>query len=549
MKIIEDTKLPTDRLERYPEDYCYCCGHHTPCGHCGVCIMSLSLSVLLTIIGSILIFSHIIGVCTHDSMCTAGPGQRAICRGICIVDTIPEICVSNTQCQICQNGILIADFDKNGYSCNDHNKCTENDICSDGECVGEEVICQSEECKTAVCDPIKGCLLVNQPDRISQKDLCTTSRCENGEYSETFKNCFDGNPCTLDACFPLSGTCVHPNSGEEYCERTCTHDDNCTAIASDATYACWDGNCVDITSSEMIIRLTHADIDLTSCSNANHARLQLRFFMDEDIENGIMHLPLTESIVPLYPHLDVFDVQTVNMHEGNGVRTYFSMRTVCHDLEADCFPFINGQYEFVVKRYPCTTIHATHCQMDKPSHTHVTAPINVITCPLVSVQAVSYVPTLRLFRSLSTLNATLEMEDLEAWITDVTFCIPNENIYPNMAKCLLNPSNTQCPYRGCFGTPSKYFDYKINFLSNSNYTGAITTASNNFNLFFERGYKNYHGDRCEAVDTVDSIRFSLLPISIDFQGRVGILDVQYNIPACNNRTESLKSRRLGKVVV
>jgi hypothetical protein len=549
MKFGDEDNNRTNRLERYPEDYCYCCGEYTPCGHCGVCIISLSLSVIITIVGSILVFSNIIGICTSDSMCTAPPGYRAICRGICIVDSIPEVCVANTQCQICENGILIPDFDKNGYSCNDHNKCTDNDICSDGECVGQNVVCEGEECKSAVCDPIKGCLLINKPDTTMQKDLCTTSRCENGEYSEQFKNCFDGNPCTVDACFPLSGYCVHPNSGEDECQITCTHDENCTAIASDATYACWDGNCVDITSSEMIIRITHADIDLTSCPQTGHARLQLRFFMDNEITNGIMHLPLTESIIPLYPHLDVFDLQTVNMHDGNGVRTYFSMRTVCHDLNEDCFPFINGQYEFVVKRYPCSNIHATHCQMNHPSTTYVTAPLSVISCPFTDVQEVSFVPTLRLFRSLSTINATLEMAEIKAWMTDVAFCIPNEHDYPNMAKCILNEVTTECPYRGCFGTPSKYFDYNIDFLSNSNYTAAITTGSNNFNLKFERGYKNYHGDRCEAIDTVDSIRFNLLPISINFLGRKAIIDVKYNIPACNNNTFTSKSRRLGLVVV
>ena len=92
----------------------------------------------------------------------------------------------------------------------------------------------------------------------------------------------------------------------------------------------------------------------------------MRFFMDAPVDNGLMHIPMTESIVPVYPHLDAFDVETVYKCDKHAVRTHFSMRTPCTDYSVDCYPFINGQYEFVVKRYPCTNVAATHCQMDHP---------------------------------------------------------------------------------------------------------------------------------------------------------------------------------------
>ena len=81
---------------------------------------------------------------------------------------------------------------------------------------GEEIMCPNATCKIGVCDSETGCSLVNAPDSALQPDLCTTARCEGGEYIETFKECFDGNPCTVDSCFPLSGECVHPPS-EESC--------------------------------------------------------------------------------------------------------------------------------------------------------------------------------------------------------------------------------------------------------------------------------------------------------------------------------------------
>ena len=38
-----------------------------------------------------------------------------------------------------------------------------------------------------------------------------------------------------------------------------------------------------------------------------------------------------------------------------------------------------------------------------------------------------------------------------------------------MKECILN-GDMQCPYRGCFDTPDVYLDYRITFLSDSNYT-------------------------------------------------------------------------------
>lgn len=597
--------LEVVREERFAVDYCYCCGHYIPCGHCGTCMLSLSLAVIVCIITTALVFTNVLGICTSDTQCSAGPGQRARCRGICVVDYLPSVCTSDTDClggqcydsycaddgtckdvprlgsrcddhsactfddrcdnagvcrgteievpcKRCVNGNLLPDHAQNSERCDDSSKCTYDDRCDNGECRGMPILCPNETCKTSVCHPDVGCQLVNAPDTHFQPDLCTTAKCTAGEYSETFKDCFDGNPCTVDACFPLSGQCVHPLSGEESCKTTCTHSDNCTAIASDASYACWDGNCVDVTSSEMIIRLSHADIDLSSCPMQNGARLQMRFFMDEKIVKGVMHLPMTESIQPLYPHLDVFDVETVNMYDGSAVRTHFSMRTACYDLAKDCFPFINGMYEFVVKRYPCSSIHATHCQMDKPSSTYVTVPLSIVSCPLMQVRIVSFVPELRLTKEYYTITASLELGDVDAWITDVALCIPDERHYSSIAKCILNEAVTDCPYRGCFDTPEQYLDYRITFLRDSNYTGAITAASNAFDLQFARGYANYNGDRCENVSVVDSVRFTTLPVSVNFNGRQAILDVKYDVPLCGSQrrlTETEKSRRLGVFLI
>lgn len=581
------------RDERH-KDVCVCGDHEVDCGHCGVAIIISSIILFLTIIGTVLTFTSVIHTCTSSSQCEAGPGERAICRGICMIEPLPNYCQVDADCpltechtskcgsdgtcfhvsqhgvpcddgsactvsdqchhgscrgveltkpcSICDEGVFVPDPQKDGLACSDNSKCTVHDVCQSGECVGDVLECPDDKCKLGVCDPEVGCSLVNAPDSALQPDLCTTAKCENGEYSETFKECFDGNPCTVDSCFPLSGECVHPPS-DESCLTVCTNDADCHAIGSDARYACWDGMCVDITSSELIIRMSHADLDTASCPN-NEVRLQMRFFMDAPVENGLMHIPLTESIVPVYPHLDAFDVETVYKYDKHAVRTHFSMRTPCKDFSVDCYPFINGEYEFVVKRYPCTNIAATHCQMDHPSSTYVTAPVSVIECPRSQTIILSLVPDLIVHKSHFTVNATLDIGDLDAWITDIAFCVPN---FLPMRECILN-GDAQCPFRGCFDTPQYYLDYKVTFLSDSNYTAAITTASSAFNMRFARGYENYNGNRCEEVDVVDSFQFNLLPIGTLFQGRQGVLDIKYSVPLCGSgRRLSEASRRMGIV--
>lgn len=579
------------REERH-RDVCICGKNEVNCGQCGVAIIITSIILFLSIIGTVLTLTSVLRVCSSTSQCEAKPGERAFCRGICMVEPLPNFCQTDIDCMmtechtskcgsdgtcfyvaehgvpcddgsactvsdqchhgtcrgveltkpcsVCEDGVFVPDSQKDGTACSDNSKCSVHDVCHAGECVGEDIMCPNTTCKVGFCDPELGCNLANAPNSAFQPDLCTTAKCENGEYVETFKECFDGNPCTVDSCFPLSGECVHPSS-EESCLTLCSDHSDCRPIGSDASYACWDGMCADVTSTEMIIRMSHADLDTVSCP-ANQVRLQLRFFMDSPVEGGLMHVPMTESIVPIYPHLDAFDVETVYKYDKHAVRTHFSMRTPCKDYSIDCYPFINGEYEFVVKRYPCTNVAATHCQMDFPSSTYVTAPVSVVECPGAQTLTLSLVPDLLLSKSHYTVNASLELGELDAWITDIMFCVPG---YTPMRDCILN-GDKNCPYRGCFDTPDVYLDYRITFLKESNYTAAVTTASNAFNLRFSRGYESYSGDRCEENTVVDSVRFTLLPVSVEFEGRVGVLDIKYDVPLCSTRRRlSEKSRRLG----
>lgn len=584
-------KMHRHKRKKRHHDACVCGEHVIDCGYCGTAIIIGCVIFLLTIIGTVLTFTSVLRLCTSDSQCEVGPGEIARCRGICLIDvrsdycqidedcsltechtakcgadgsclyipehgtpcndgsscTVSDVCYHGvcrgtelTQpCSMCVDGIFVPDMAKDGTLCSDGSKCTLH-VCHAGECKGEDIVCPNATCKVGVCDPETGCSLVNAPDSAFQPDLCTTAMCENGEYIETFKECFDGNPCTLDACFPLSGECVHPLS-DESCLTVCSNHSDCVAIGSNTEYMCWDGMCVDAGSSEHIIRISKAEQDLESCDE-DHGRLQLRFYMDTTVENGIMYIPLTESIVPIYPHMDVFDVETVYLYEKNAVRSYLSLRSPCKDLTVDCYPFVDGNYEFSVKRYPCTTILGTHCMMDNPTVTTVVAPVSVANCPFGDTVFLSLVPQLNLTQVHYTYMVQMELDDINTWITDVQICIPK---FASMRRCILNEKDDGCPYRGCFDTPDTYLDYRLTFLSDSNYTSAVATASNLFNLQFSRGYENYAGDRCENVTSVDFIRFSLMSLAPQFEGRDIVIDVKYDVPTCGSqRRLSEKMRRL-----
>lgn len=582
------------RDERH-RDTCVCGEQEIDCGHCGVGIMISAILLFVTLTITIISFTSIVPICTSSSQCPAGPGERARCRGICLIDIVTDYCKLDQDCvdydcttskcgadgsciyipqhgapcddgldytmsDQCYNGVcrgttiprpcmkfedgnVVPDFEQDGDSCSDGSRCTVHDVCNAGQCVGEPVICPNETCKIGTCNPDIGCMYQPEEDKMFEPDLCTVAQCKNGEYSETYKDCFDGNPCTVDACFPLSGDCVHPLS-DESCMTVCTEHEDCSSLSTSTNYLCWDGMCAESGSSQNIIRISQAEQDMASCED-DHARLQLRFYVDDEIENGVMHIPLASSIIPIFPYMNAFDVETVSLYEGNAVRTYFSLRTQCHDLLKNCYPFLDGTYEFIVKKYPCTSITGINCMLDAPESTKVIVPISLIDCPYGNNVVLDRLPKLHVSRSFYSVFVQLELGDLEAWITDVQICIPKES---SMKKCVLNSDKLNCPYRGCFDMPSIYLKKRLTLLSDSNYTAAAATASNSFNLQFSRGYENYAGDRCEEVTEVDFVRFSLISWAQEYEGYDVAIDVKYEIPECPNGRRRLthieKSRRM-----
>ncbi len=125
------------------------------------------------------------------------------------------------------NGCTIDTFDPISGRCNheaaripcdDFNRCTINDTCVEGVCLGESLDCSDDDsCTDDLCDPQQGCL--NVPT----------------------EQCNDGDPCTVDICRETGGC-----SNERVPDGTPCND----AIACTVADICLQGVCLGVEAPE-----------------------------------------------------------------------------------------------------------------------------------------------------------------------------------------------------------------------------------------------------------------------------------------------------------
>ena len=162
----------------------------------------------------------------------------------------------------------------NTAECDDGNPCTGGDACKDGECVGDQPICEcltNAECVekddgdmcngVLVCDfETKSCVIkegsVVTCDGVSD-NTCTEVKCNpnNGQCEvlpvEEYSDCDDGDPCT--GCAPGDPCTQHDFCLEGECKPgladpcTCTEDVDCLAFDDDdicnGIWRCFAGVC------------------------------------------------------------------------------------------------------------------------------------------------------------------------------------------------------------------------------------------------------------------------------------------------------------------
>jgi len=155
----------------------------------------------------------------------------------------------------------------NFYPCGDGVYCNGEEYCLDGECTSEPLVCEGEtECSVAACDEdLDACVYVPKPDGTSCDDglRCTgdSNICVAGACNYASPCPVDtGNPCTYYQCYetgnmcrrearPFGARCADddPCNGTEYCDEwhcdyrvpACFDGDPCTVDACDpATGEC-----------------------------------------------------------------------------------------------------------------------------------------------------------------------------------------------------------------------------------------------------------------------------------------------------------------------
>ena len=140
----------------------------------------------------------------------------------------------------------------NNDPCDDGNACTTNDTCSAGMCVGGAAPdCDDGNlCTDDSCDPVMGCVSVNNADPCDDgnactiDDTCSSGMCVGGGPAD----CDDGNPCTDDSCDPVDGCESTANTAPCEDGNACTTNDICSAgmCVGGAAPNCDDANpCTD----------------------------------------------------------------------------------------------------------------------------------------------------------------------------------------------------------------------------------------------------------------------------------------------------------------
>ncbi len=163
-----------------------------------------------------------------------------------VCDGLDNDCDGATDEATCDDGDLctddVCDFVTgcqhpfNQAPCTDANKCTSDDTCAFGACLGVALSCQDgDPCTDDSCDPVLGCQHVQNNGPCNDGDACTTQDgCAGGVcLGGPPPGCDDGEVCTEDGCDPAIGCTSSPAAG------VCDDDDSCTVADVCTNGACF----------------------------------------------------------------------------------------------------------------------------------------------------------------------------------------------------------------------------------------------------------------------------------------------------------------------
>ena len=192
------------------------------------------------------VFSSNSGPCQDGDVCTT---QDSCEQGVCVGGPA-LLCDDGNPCteDSCDADVGCTAAPLSGTPCDDGNACSGIDLCQDGTCVGTSVTdCgDGNPCTDDACDPLTGCITTLNSAPCDDGDVCTTGdHCHLGDcISSGALTCQDNNACTDDACAPETGCQFVPNSAACDDGNPCTLGDHCAGGSCAATGAndCDDGD-------------------------------------------------------------------------------------------------------------------------------------------------------------------------------------------------------------------------------------------------------------------------------------------------------------------
>jgi uncharacterized delta-60 repeat protein len=215
--------------------------------------------------------------CTTNDVCTNG-----ICAGTPVVCNDNNVCTGPDHCDALTGNCAYPPL--TGTNCDDGDKCTTNDVCSNGVCAGTPIVCNDNNVCTGPdhCDPATGqCVFPPLTGAACDDgDKCTTNDvCTNGVCAGTPVVCNDNNVCTgPDHCNSATGLCVFPPLTGAACDdnKPCTINDVCAnGTCAGIPKQIDDGNVCSTDACDPVTgNVTHTPVaNGTPCDDGNPATI------------------------------------------------------------------------------------------------------------------------------------------------------------------------------------------------------------------------------------------------------------------------------------
>lgn len=145
-------------------------------------------------------------VCYDENACTSNTCTEPNGCAFTTIECSSDGNICHTP--ICDN-VTGCGYVNNTEKCDDHDKCTQNDICANGECVpGSPIECllapdESPECVQYSCNSDSGACVPTWFDGVScnSTEFCiVNAKCNAGRCEGSLRTCNDEHFCTIDFC-------------------------------------------------------------------------------------------------------------------------------------------------------------------------------------------------------------------------------------------------------------------------------------------------------------------------------------------------------------